>query len=79
MMRLPTPIAIEPIACAVPLARKAPPAPVAMAGSAGIEPMVMSTAEMAVIALGCSVVRKPRACEAFRSHVGAWATSVAAK
>jgi hypothetical protein len=74
LIRLPTPTAMEPIACAVPLARKAPPAPAAMPGRAGIVPIVMSTAEMAVIAFGCSVERKESAWEACTSHVGAWAT-----
>ena len=76
MSKLPTPTAIDPIACAVPLAKNAPPAPVAMAGIAGIEPTVINTAAMAVIVFGCSVVRKPKACEALRSHVGACAVVV---
>ncbi len=50
-----------------------------MAGIAGMEPMVMSTADMAVMAFGCSVVRNESACEAFTSQTGACATVVVAR
>lgn len=59
--KLPRPTAMDPMACAVPLARKAPPAPAVIAGMAGMEPTVMRTAEMAVMALGCSTVRNSSA------------------
>lgn len=71
------PTAMEPKACAVPLARKAPPAPAEMAGMAGMEPTVMRTAERADMTLGCSVVRKSSAVQALRSQMGAWPTVVA--
>lgn len=55
---VPRPTAIDPRAWAVLVARNAGPAPAEMAGRAGSEPTVISTAESAVIALGCSLVRK---------------------
>ena len=68
---MPRPTAREPRACAVLLARKAPPAPAEMAGRAGREPTVMSTADKAVITFGWSVVRDSSAWQALTSHTGA--------
>jgi len=62
--------------CAAPLARKAPPAPEAIAGMAGIEPMVMRMAERVDMTLGCSVTRTSMASVAFSSQRGAWAMVV---
>ena len=70
---------MDPRACAVPLARKAPPAPAAIPGIFGIDPIVMRMAEIVVIVFGCSVVRKDSACVALRSHVGTLAVAVEAK
>ena len=74
----PRPTASEPSACAVLLARNAPPAPAEIAGSAGREPTVMSTAESAVMTFGCSFVRNSSDWHAFTSQIGTCETVVTA-
>ena len=60
------------------LARKAPPAPAEMAGSAGREPTVIRTAESVVMTFGCSFVRNSREWQALTSQVGTCETVVTA-
>lgn len=69
---------MDPIACAVLLARKAPPAPAEMAGKAGREPTVMSTAESADMTFGCSLVIKSSDWQALINQSGTWVTVVTA-
>lgn len=71
----PIPTAMAPMACAAPEAKTAPPAPAVMAGIAGNDPTVIKIALMRVIALGCSLVRKSSAVHAFKSQMGALATT----
>src|SRR5882762_6181845 len=61
LIQLPTPTATAPTACAAPDARMAPPAPLAMAGIAGMLPTVIRMALKVVITLGCSVVSRSSA------------------
>ena len=70
LIQLPTPTATAPTACAAPEAKMAPPAPLAMAGIAGMLPTVMRMALRVVITLGCSVVSRSSALHAFRSQAG---------
>lgn len=67
----PRPTAIAPMACAAPDANTAPPAPALIAGIAGSDPAVINIALKTLIALGCSLVMKSRALQAFRSQIGA--------
>ena len=76
-MSVPRPTASEPSACAVLLARKAPPAPAEMAGSAGREPTVMRTAERAVMTFGWSFVRNSSDWQALTSQTGTCAVVTA--
>lgn len=69
---------MAPIACAAPDANTTPPAPALIAGIAGSDPAVINIALNTLIALGCSLVMKSRALQAFRSQMGAFVTVVTA-
>lgn len=70
LIMVPRPTATAPAACTAPDARRAPPAPPAMKGRAGMLPTVMRTAAKVDITLGCSVVSRSRAPHASNSQAG---------
>ena len=61
---------MDPIACAVPLARNVPAAPADTAGRAGIDPTVIRIAEITPMVVGYSTLRSLSASHARSSHTG---------